>query len=238
MESAKARIALDTFLTKPDERKKNQGVILETLGLLPESVVQNQKAQTANLPEWMSVAKILASRNQNPANFNSALVGWRSANPEHPANIYLASVKTLPNELATLPDEYGETPSSIAILLPESGPFLDPAKAIKAGFIEAHSRDNSRGAKPALHFYDTEKGKTADLYQKAVKEGAKLVIGPLNKENILSLAKTTLAVPVLALNHVPNLSKQNLYQFALSPIDDAAEITKKAALDGHKKPCC
>lgn len=36
LESAKARIALDAFLTKPDERKKNQGMILETLGLLSE----------------------------------------------------------------------------------------------------------------------------------------------------------------------------------------------------------
>jgi len=41
-------------------------------------------------------------------------------------------------------------------------------------------------------------------------------------------------MPVLALNHVPNLNKKNLYQFALSPMDDVAEITKKAALDGHK----
>ena len=235
VESVKARIALDIFLTKPDERKKNQGVILETLGLLPETVIQNQKSQSDGLHEWMAIAKILGSRNQNPAQFNAALANWKAANPQHPANLYLALVKTLPNELTTLPDEYGEIPSSIAILLPESGPFLDPARAIKAGFMEAHSRHNGSGAKPALHFYDTEKGKTADLYQKAVKEGARLVIGPLNKENIQSLAKTTLTVPVLALNHVPSLSKQNLYQFALSPIDDVAEITKKAALDGHKK---
>lgn len=229
LESAKARIALDAFLTKPDERKENQGVILETLGLLPETVVQNQKTQTASLPEWMSIAKILASRNQNPAQFNAALASWRIANSKHPANIYLASV-------ANLPEEYGEIPKSIAILLPESGPYLDPAKAIKAGFLAAHSRHNSGSSKPALHFYDTEKGKIADLYKQAIKEGAKLVIGPLNKENIQSLANsTTLTVPVLALNHAPNLSKQNLYQFALSPIDDVAEITQKAALDGHKK---
>jgi uncharacterized protein len=228
LESAKARIALDAFLTKPDERKKNQGIILESLGLLPESVVQNQKAETSSLPEWMSIAKILASRNQNPAKFNAALASWRATNLAHPATIYLAGV-------ANMPEDNGETPKSIAILLPESGPYLDPAKAIKAGFLAAHSRHNGNGGKPALHFYDTEKGKTAELYQQAVQEGAKLVIGPLNKENIQSLAATTLTVPVLALNHVPSLSKQNLYQFALSPIDDVAEITQKAALDGRKK---
>ncbi|MEQ1484198.1 penicillin-binding protein activator [Methyloglobulus sp.] len=225
LESIKARIALDAFLTKPDERKKNQGVILETLGLLSETSAQ----KAPGLPEWMSLAKILASRNQNPANYNSALASWRTANPQHPANIYLATV-------ANMPEDFGEIPKSIAILLPESGPFLDPAKAIKAGFLAAHSRHNGSGSKPALHFYDTETGKISELYQKAVKEGAKLVIGPLNKDSIQDLAKsTTLTVPVLALNHVPNLSRNNLYQFALSPMDDVAEITQKAALDGHKK---
>jgi uncharacterized protein len=191
--------------------------------------VKNQQNQQAGLTEWLSVAKILASRNQNPAQFNAALAGWRSANPKHPANIYLTSV-------ANMPEDNGEAPKSIAVLLPESGPYLDAAKAVKAGFLVAHSRDNPNGGKPSLHFYDTEKGKAADLYQKAVNDGAKLVVGPLNKESILGLAKTTtLSVPVLALNHVPNLSKQNLYQFAISPLDDATEITQKAALDGHKK---
>ena len=225
LESAKARIALDAFLTKPDERKKNQGVILETLGLFPETIVQ----KTPGLPEWMSIAKVLASRNKNPANFNASLASWRSANPGHPANSYLATI-------ANMPEDTGDTPKSIAVLLPESGPFLDAAKAVKAGFLAAHSRHNGSGSKPTLHFYDTEKGKTDELYQKAVREGAKLIIGPLNKDNIQSLANSsTLTVPVLALNHVPNLSKQNLYQFALSPMDDVAEITQKAALDGHKK---
>jgi uncharacterized protein len=225
LESAKARISLGPLLVKADERKKNQGIILETLGLLPEASVQ----KTPGLPEWMAIAKILTLRSQNPANFNNSLSSWRTANPDHPANIYLATE-------AIMPGDTGDTPKSIAILLPESGPFLDAAKAIKAGFLAAHSRHNSSGGKPTLQFYDTGKGKAADLYQQAVKDGAKMVIGPLNKESIQSLANsTTLSIPVLALNHVPNLSKQNLYQFALSPMDDAAEITQKAALDGHKK---
>ena len=224
--SAKARIGLDSFLTNPVERKKNQAAVLETLGLLPETNARTNDAQTPNLPEWLAIAKILSSRNQNPAKFNASLAAWRAANPQHAANIYLATV-------ADMSEEGGEMVKSIALLLPESGPYLDAAKAIKAGFMAAHSRDNT---KPTLHFYDTEKSKPAELYQKAVQEGAQLVVGPLNKENIQSLAgSSTLKVPVLALNHVPSLSKQNLYQFALSPMDDVAEIAQKAALDGHKK---
>ncbi len=227
LESAKVRIALDPLLAKPNERRKNQALILESLGLLPETIVQNPQNQTDGFPEWLSAAKILSTRNQNPATFNSSLAAWRAANPQHPANIYLASIENKQ-------DDTGLMPKSIAILLPESGPFADAGKAVKAGFLAAHSGDNS-ASKPELHFYNTEKVKSAELYRKAVSEGAKLVIGPLNKESIQDLANsTTLDVPVLALNHVPNLNKQNLYQFALSPMDDITEITQKAADDGHK----
>lgn len=224
LESAKARIGLDAFLVKPDERRKNQGVILESLGMLPDSIAQ-QQSKKEGLAEWVSIAKVLASRQQNAGKFNASLAAWRAANPQHAANIYLANVG---NASATA----GTMPSSIAVLLPQSGPYTDAGKAVKAGFLAAHSRENT---KPALHFYDTETAKLAELYQKAVNEGAKLVIGPLNKESIQSLATaSTLTVPVLALNQVPNLSKSNLYQFALSPVDDVAEVTHKAQLDGHK----
>jgi outer membrane PBP1 activator LpoA protein len=223
LESAKARIGLDAFLVRPEERKKNQGVILETLGLLPDNIAQ-QQSQQEGIREWVTIAKILAARQRNPARFNSALASWRSTKPQHAANLYVANV-------ANMSESTGETPASIAVLLPQTGPYADAGKAVKAGFLAAHSREN---AKPALHFYDTETGKPAELYQKAISEGAKLVIGPLNKESIQNLANAgTLTVPVLALNHVPNLSKQNLYQFALSPVDDVAELTHKAALDGH-----
>ena len=44
----------------------------------------------------------------------------------------------------------------------------------------------------------------------------------------------TFHVPVLALNHIPGLEKNNLYQFGLSPIDDVEATTNKAWLDGHR----
>jgi uncharacterized protein len=229
-ESAKARINLDAFMANPAERKKNQAVILEALGLVPETVaIAKQQDQPSGLAEWVSAGKILAIRNQNPKQFNLALANWRAQNGQHPANIYLSSV-------ANMPEDEELTPKSIAVLLPQSGPFADAAKAVKAGFLAAHSRHNPSGGKAVLHFYDTENANTLDLYQQAIKEGAKLIVGPLKKENIQSLAGvSSLTVPVLALNHVPGLSKNNLYQFALSPLDDVAEITQKAALDGRKK---
>ena len=231
MESAKARISLDDLLTTPLERKKNQATILETLGFLPEfGTKTRQQNQPPALAAWIAAANILAAKNRNPAEFNDSLANWKQAYPDHPANFYIASVPKAKEELGTFPD-------SIAILLPESGPYADAAKAIKAGFLAAHEHyPNNQSSKPELHFYDTEKTKSPELYNQAIIEGAKLIIGPLNKENIQALANSAvLSTPVLALNHVPNLNKDNLYQFALSPIDDAIELTLRAAADGHKR---
>ena len=228
-ESAKARIGLDAYKANPAERKKNQAVILESLGIVPETVyIAKQQDQPPGLDAWVSAGKILMIRNQNPKQFNLALANWRAQNSRHPANIYLSTVENMPED-----EEI--TPKSIAVLIPQSGPFADAAKAVKAGFLAAHSRHNPSGGKPVLHFYDTENANTVNLYQQAINEGARLIVGPLKKEDIQSLATVSnLSVPVLALNHVPGLKKNNLYQFALSPLDDVAEITRKAALDGRK----
>jgi outer membrane PBP1 activator LpoA protein len=74
------------------------------------------------------------------------------------------------------------------------------------------------------------------LYQQAVAEGADLVIGPLIKENIKTLATTTeLSIPVLALNNIPELAANNLYQLGLSPTDEAEQVATKAGIDGYKR---
>jgi uncharacterized protein len=230
LESAKARISLDELLAVPTERKQNQAKILETLGFLPQS--NNPKAQspTAGLAPWIAAANILAAKNRNPTEFNEALAKWKASYPDHPANFYMVTVPKANEALDHLP-------RSIAVLLPESGPYADAAKAIKAGFLAAHEHYHSNQTdKPNVIFYDTEKTKAAELYNQAIKDGAQLIVGPLNKDNIQNLANAAvLNVPVLALNHVPSLNKTNLYQFALSPIDDTVELSQRAAADGHKR---
>jgi len=120
-------------------------------------------------------------------------------------------------------------------LLPESGTFAQAGKAIRAGFMAAYNHaDNS--AKATLRFYDSEQSSPQTLYDQAAAEGAQLIIGPLAKEQIQSLAETvTFNIPVLALNHIPGLQKNRLYQFSLSPLDDADQITHKAREDGHQR---
>ncbi len=223
--SAKSRIELHSLLQFPDELEKNQAAILEALNLLPDSALQT--SSTGILAGWMTLAGILKKINQ--PDFNNQINHWRATYPTHPADLSF---------LERTPDASGISPikaKAVALLLPESGSFAQAGKAIRAGFLAASNNADNR-AKLTFKFYDSEQSTPQTLYNKAIAEGAQLIIGPLAKEQIQSLAETvTFNVPVLALNHIPGLQKTQLYQFSLSPIDDTEQLTHKASTDGHKK---
>ncbi|MGZ8161088.1 MAG: penicillin-binding protein activator [Methylobacter sp.] len=221
LDGAKSRIELHWLISSPDEREKNQASILEALRLLPDAALQTN--QTDVLAGWLSLAKILKYLNQ--PDFNAQISQWRTAFPAHPADL---------NFLGLSQNAPAQT-KAIALLLPGSGTFAQAGKAIRAGFMAAYNHTDNT-AKPTLRFYDTEQSAPQALYNQAVSEGAQLIIGPLDKERIQSLADTvTFNIPVLALNHIPGLQKNQLYQFSLSPLDDTDQITHKAWLDGHHK---
>ncbi len=127
----------------------------------------------------------------------------------------------------------GET---VAVLLPQSGRFAGAAQALKDGILAAQAADE-QGKRPQLRFYDTSTAQSANaLVQKAAADGASFIIGPLQKEAVEELARgASLPAPVLALNRVSTgRSPANLYQFSLSPEDEAAEAARKAWEGGHR----
>ncbi|MDO9168427.1 MAG: penicillin-binding protein activator [Methylobacter sp.] len=225
LDSAKSRIELHKLLTSADELEKNQSAILEALRLLPDTDLQTN--QTDVLAGWMSLAQRLKYLNR--PDFNSQISQWRTSFPTHPADLRFLDSSQDVSENAH------SQPKVIALLLPESGTFAQAGKAIRAGFMAAYNHaDNT--TKPTITFYDSEQSTPQALYNQALSEGAELIIGPLAKEQLQSLADTiNFTIPVLALNHIPGLQKNRLYQFSLSPLDDADQITHKAWEDGHQK---
>jgi outer membrane PBP1 activator LpoA protein len=121
----------------------------------------------------------------------------------------------------------GET---LAVLLPESGRFAGAARIVHDGIVAAQEAD-PQGARPNLRFYDSGSGSVKALVQRAAADGASLVIGPLQKPKVDELAgSSALPIPVLALNQASGHRNppRNLYQFSLSPEDEAAEVAAKA----------
>lgn len=114
--------------------------------------------------------------------------------------------------------------SSIALLLPISGRYANPAAALRDGFFSAHLA--SRYPRPQIHVYDS--GETGDsaltAYDAAMETAPDIVVGPLLREQLDALASRRLLVrPVLALNYLDNAIAPPplLYQFGLSPEDEA-----------------
>jgi len=124
-------------------------------------------------------------------------------------------------------------PHQIALLLPQQGDLANPAKVIQAGFNNAYQQNAN---KPVVRVYDTSQGQSIDaLYDQAVSDGADFIIGPLDKNNVMSLQSHTIKVFTVALNTTPAVSTSpNLYEFGLSPTDEAMQVADKASQDGHR----
>lgn len=229
--SVEARIKRTTLLKDTLQQQENSRMILSTLHLLlSQTPTLEQPSAPDILGGWMALARLLKNQQFNHSNseFQSRLDAWKVLFSQHPATRFLT----------TFSQDHHQTQAkqatTIALFLPELGSYAAEAQIIKKGFKAAHRQ--SKGPPPTLLFYDSLTTNIVYLYQQAIAAGADLIIGPLSKDKIQTLAlNTELTVPVLALNHVVGLSKNNLLQFGLSPIDEATQITTQAKRDGHNK---
>lgn len=126
----------------------------------------------------------------------------------------------------------------VTILLPRGGRFASAAKAIREG-IEAASRADSGGARPRLDFVDgAAAGRPREIARRAAAGGVRYLIGPLEKEAVDGLlVGPPLRVPTLALNEATreDRSAPNLYQFSLSPENEAVEVANQAYAAGLRR---
>jgi len=241
LSAVNARISLGNLLQQPAQKQANIAAILEMLGSMPESTLNAQPDMNSELNGWMALAKILKQRNQPNSDINRQIQQWRLAFPGHPANAeFLQAYLSAPppsDSTVTAPLSGTDTPTGahIAVLLPINGPYASAGKAIKEGLQAAYRLAASTQQQLPLKFYDTAEDDVISVYNQALAAGAQQVIGPLVKEQIQSLAQNaTISIPVLALNHVENASQTQLYQFGLSPIDEAEALAIKARQDGRQ----
>lgn len=182
---------------------------------------------------WLELA-LLARENQADLDAQlDALDQWVQRWSRHPAG------RDLPGGLDVLRSMAANRPKQVALLLPVSGRLADYGKAIRDGFMASMLHTRSMGGKvPVLRQYDTASNTNiVTLYEKAVTDGADLVIGPLRKSAVQELndAKPAFAVPVLALNRLETGSPaKRFYQFGLAPEDEAGQIASIAFSKGHE----
>lgn len=118
-------------------------------------------------------------------------------------------------------------PRRMAVLLPLSGELAAAGQAVRDGLLAAYYAESR--ARPVIAFHDT-KG-TADgakaARDRAVAEGADLLVGPLGRDEVAGLAASPIdTAHWLALNRTP-LATAGGGSFALAPEDEGAAVARR-----------
>lgn len=221
--------AYNQLLALPQTKEAHHAMVENVWHLmlsLPLVELEGTDALTGETQGWVDLA--VSTRQATSAQgLAQAVKAWQARYPQHPAQIIFKDKKSLARQSQA---------QQIVLMLPSTGPYASNAKAIKNGFLAAYyAKQGSDASLPQIQVINSNSGSVTHLYDQAVEGGAQMIIGPLTKENVASLSRHRLTVPVLALNRLPQANKtiKNLYQFGLSPIDEAQQVADRAYKQNH-----
>jgi len=126
--------------------------------------------------------------------------------------------------------------SLIALLLPLSGRQSVAALAVRDGFLTAYYSQPTQG-RPGLRIYDTAQMSVAAALNQATQDGAGIIVGPLTREEVAAAAAYNgPRPPMLTLNAVAGTAAAGnaLYQYALSPEEEARQVARRVIADGNR----
>ena len=216
----------------PDARRENQDRLWAGLLHSRPRTLREAAGQVRDpwLEGWLTLGALATSTGRQGIGWGNGVNRWLETHPEHPATALLDTLE-LPST-----DELGY-PQQVALLLPLSGDNRTAGEAVQNGFFGAYfAAAGELDVPQRVRVYDAF-GDSADAYRRAVADGAEFVVGPLLRPSVTRLAnETLLPVPVLALNYLPDgvSAPVAMYQFALSPEDEAVAAAERALADGHR----
>lgn len=220
----------------PATQRATQNRIWQLLSTLePAELEKFQQEATSELMKgWGRLAQLARAVNALDVNVENEIVEWRMQFPLHPASEEIVQATLAQRKDIT------QRANRIALLLPQSGAAAKSATAVRDGFFAAVYEERASGYAPTIAVYDS--GETPEQavqsYDRAVREGAEVIIGPLTKEDVNLLASYEhLPVPTLALNYSSSVDRlpAGLFQFGLAPEDEARQVAERAWLDGYNQ---
>jgi outer membrane PBP1 activator LpoA protein len=230
MHAIDRRVQLATYLSDNKSKENNNRKIWAALSNLTTAQLSSQHSSNVTINGWLDLAKVTRSGQHNISKLEDDLLNWGTRHPSHPAN------EGFLNELITIYQGDTSAKKHIAVILPLQGKLSSVSKNIKNGILSAYyeaNKDTDTALIPALRFYDSSSADMSfhQLYQQAINEGANTIIGPLSKVVINQLSQQReLDIPVLTLNYSTNVSNitNNLFQYGLSPEDEARQVAELA----------
>lgn len=231
--ATQAWIAREPLLIEPRAVRANQEQIWRALARLPEEELRAAAHRFyPPLRGWMELVHLAKTYEHDRTRVRDRVLEWRTSHPDHPAHDdFLQAILARHQEAVRHPEQ-------IALLVPLSGRLASAGNAVREGLFAAYYRLPVE-ERPRVRVYDTGGGAAtiAPLYRRAVDEGAQFVVGPLDRDTLATLVRTTrLGVPTLALNVLDShagATQPNLYQFGLPPEEEARQVAERAWVDGH-----
>lgn len=224
-------VARERLLRRPEDRSSNEQLIL--VGVATAATrgadVRPQPGMNPLVAGWLELGRIEASASLSPSGAGAQLQAWRQRYPAHPAN------RSLWREMSERLSRGVAPGQRIALLLPLSGRARGAGLAVQEGFLSAYY-EQPQGMRPQVTVYDVAASDAPSAYLAAVSDGAQVVVGPLTRGEVASLASVADGrVKTLALNYLPEgtATPASFYQFALSPEGEARLAAQRAVADGH-----
>lgn len=183
-------------------------------------------AEDRTVAGWIDLVLVTNPVRDSETRLQAAGNGWARRFPGHPAN-----ANFLPALLGEQPTLRTGAAERLALMLPLSGRQRSAANAIRDGFVAAYIADAAAFNAPTVRVYDTSPDGAILAYDRALSDGADVVVGPLRKTAVQEMALVEhLPVPLLALNRLPEAEygPTGFYQFALAPEDEAISAARRA----------
>lgn len=227
MHAVDRRVQLDAYITDSKAKNRNNRKIWAALSNLSNTRLKNQRSKNETIDGWLDLTRVIRAGQQNISRLEDDLLNWGTRHPTHPVN------DSFLQELLTIYQADITSKKYIAVLLPMSGNLANITANIKNGLLSAYYNDTGTAIKPEIHFYDSSNEDITfnELYDQALNDGASNIIGPLDKVVINQLAQQrAFEVPVLTLNYSESEfnTTDNLFQFGLSPEDEARQVAELA----------
>jgi outer membrane PBP1 activator LpoA protein len=227
-----AEMAAERVLTGAPERS---GLRSQLLAALRDARDHGLKLDPQASPDptvrgWLELGALATSAQGASLTADAEAARWRGRYPNHPA------IEVLPQ---AFPSQLPVTGlgARVALLLPLTGPASAQASTVRDGFMSAYYQVPAAN-RPELRVYDTGALPGPEALAQARAAGSSFVVGPLTREDVAAVAATgAQPVPVLALNFLPadRPGPGGLYQFALSPEDEARLVAHRLLADGHHR---
>ncbi len=251
LSAAGERAAADGFLDSTAQEPNRRRLWSDLAEVTTTDLSTALGGPDVSLNGWIELAIIAERFITDAVIFERAVTDWSLRFADHPASTLIVPELLTASLVDTTPPEH------IALLLPLDGTFAKAAAAVRDGFMAAWFDDAGNPERPRVSIWNTADKEIASVYTQAIEAGADFVVGPLDKPSVTALVQSApIPVSTLALNHadktstligeaVPETSTEVpqeeatetiapgiLYQFALSPEDEARRVAERAWFEG------